>query len=65
MFKAIKSFFLSNYYKISEINKRYATPGIQMTRRVKIALLALRIYLLIIVGLIAYKFIVTLLEKGH
>jgi hypothetical protein len=64
MFKGIKSFFLSNYYKISEINKRYAKPGIKMTPTVRISLFALRIYLFVLVGLIAYKFIITLLHKG-
>jgi hypothetical protein len=43
--------------KIREINQRYSEPHIEMSRGVKIALMALRIYLLLLVGLIVYKFI--------
>jgi hypothetical protein len=43
--------------KIREINHRYSEPHIEMSRGVKIALMALRIYLLLLVGLIVYKFV--------
>jgi hypothetical protein len=46
--------------KIREINHRYSKPHIEMTPMVKISLMALRIYLFFIVGLIVYKFVVTL-----
>ena len=46
--------------KIREINHRYSKPNIEMTPLVKISLMALRVYLLLIVGLIIYKFVVTL-----
>ena len=46
--------------KIREINHRYSKPHIEMTPLVKISLMALRVYLLLIVGLIVYKFVVTL-----
>ena len=46
--------------KLREINHRYSKPHIEMTPMVKLSLMALRIYLLLIVGLIVYKFIVTL-----
>ncbi len=42
--------------KITEINKKYATPRIRMSRGVKIALLFLRIYLVLLVVLLGYKF---------
>jgi hypothetical protein len=42
--------------KIDEINRRYATPRIKMTPGVKIALLFLRLYLIFLVLLLAYKF---------
>jgi hypothetical protein len=42
--------------KIDEINRRYATPRIRMTPGVKIALLFLRLYLIFLVLLLAYKF---------
>ena len=46
--------------KLREINHRYSKPHIEMTPMVKLSLMALRIYLLLIVGLIVYKFVVTL-----
>lgn len=42
--------------KIHEINKKYETPRIRMSRGVKIALLFLRIYLVFLVLLLGYKF---------
>lgn len=42
--------------KIAEINQRYATPRIRMSRGVRIALLFLRLYLVFLVLLLAYKF---------
>lgn len=45
---------------IREINRKYATPGIEMSRAVRTALLALRIYLIVLVCLLVYKFITLL-----
>jgi len=42
--------------KIDEINRRYATPRIKMSPGVRIALLCLRLYLIFLVLLLAYKF---------
>jgi hypothetical protein len=42
--------------KFREINKKYETPRIRMSRGVKIALLFLRIYLILLVLLLGYKF---------
>ncbi len=46
--------------KIREINQRYSKPHIEMSRGVRISLLALRIYLLLLVVLIVYKFVLIL-----
>ncbi len=46
--------------KIREINHRYSKPHIEMSRGVKIALMALRVYLLLLVSLIVYKFVLIL-----
>ncbi len=43
--------------KIREINKRYAEPRIEMSGAVRFSLLTLRVYLLLLVGLLLYKFI--------
>jgi hypothetical protein len=42
--------------KINEINRKYAEPKIQMSGGVKFALLILRLYLIFLVLLLAYKF---------
>nr|WP_294506937.1 hypothetical protein [uncultured Rhodopila sp.] len=57
---ALRSLFAGNLEKIRDINRKYATPRITMSLPVRLALLALRVYLLVLVGLLAYKFIVTL-----
>ena len=41
---------------IRDINKKYAKPRIKMTRGVKTALLFLRLYLIFLVIVLAYKF---------
>lgn len=46
--------------KIREINEKYKHPRIHQSRAVKASLLMLRIYLLLLILLLAYKFIVTL-----
>jgi len=42
---------------ITEINRKYATPRIKMTRGVKIALLFLRLYLIFLVLVLGYAFV--------
>jgi hypothetical protein len=42
--------------KIHEINKKYEKPRITMSRGVRVALLFLRVYLILLVALLAYKF---------
>ena len=46
--------------KIGEINQRYREPRIRMSPWVKAALMFLRVYLLFLVCLMAYKFVVLL-----
>jgi hypothetical protein len=53
----IKSLLKNSYAKIREINKKYETPSIEMSRRVKFSLLILRLYLFTLIGLMVYKFI--------
>ena len=42
---------------VRDINQKYRQPRVQITPGVKFALLALRLYLFIMVGLLLYKFI--------
>ncbi len=48
------------FRKIHEINVRYQHPKIHQSRGVKLALLMLRVYLLLLVLLLVYKFVLTL-----
>ncbi len=42
--------------KIRSINQRYATPKIKLSGGAKLALLLLEVYLIVLVGLLAYRF---------
>jgi hypothetical protein len=48
---------------IREVNKKYHVPHVKMTRGVKFALLMLRIYLLLLVGILFLKFILVVSGK--
>ena len=56
----IRDFFSHNCAKVREINKKYAKPNIEMSGLVKGCLLFLRLYLILLVGLLLYKFITLL-----
>ncbi len=43
--------------KIKEINDRYREPRIEMSGAVRVSLMALRLYLFVLVGLMVYKFV--------
>ena len=43
--------------KIREINQKYSKPKIQMSRPVKLALLALRLYLIFLIIMLLYRFL--------
>ena len=50
--------FLGLFDGIREINDRYKTPRIKMTPLVRFSLVFLRIYLVVTIGILIYKFIV-------
>ena len=56
MLKSIRDFI----NKIKEINRRYATPRIKMTKWTKFALFMLRVYLVFLIAILLYKFITLL-----
>jgi hypothetical protein len=56
-------FFRNTRDAVRAINQKYATPHIPMTRLVKFSLGLLRAYLLFLVGLMVYKFVVTVLQR--
>ncbi|HVP94411.1 MAG TPA: hypothetical protein VMS89_04485 [Methanoregulaceae archaeon] len=49
-------FLEKHFSRFIEINKKYAEPQIKMTGMVRVALLGLRIYLIILVLVLAFKF---------
>jgi len=55
--KALGHVFRSPFYTIGEINRKYSKPRIHQSRMVRVSLLLLRIYLLLMVGILFYKFI--------
>jgi hypothetical protein len=56
----IASIYQSLITQIREINNRYSRPSIQMKPSVRIILLVLRFYLFALVGLLVYKFIISI-----
>ena len=46
-----------NLDKVRAINQRYARPRLTISPAVRVCLLVLRLYLLFLVGLLAYKFV--------
>jgi hypothetical protein len=59
----VKEFFESRFSVITEINRKYSKPRIRMTPMTRIALLLLRIYLLLLVALLFYKFATIVMAK--
>ena len=50
--------FITKWFeKIKEINDKYSKPRIKMTRSVKVALFMLRLYLIVLVLILVYKFL--------
>jgi hypothetical protein len=58
----MREYFKRRFSKIREINRKYATPRVKMTKGVSFALLMLRIYLILLVAILVIKFI-TMLKK--
>ena len=46
-----------NFDKVRAINRRYAHPRLTISPAVRVCLMVLRLYLLFLVGLLAYKFV--------
>ena len=55
--RALGHLLRSPFYTIGEINRKYSKPRIHPSRMVRISLLLLRIYLLLMVGILMYKFV--------
>jgi hypothetical protein len=55
--------FRDFFQAIRDINQKYKTPRIKTTRMVSLSLLMLRIYLIVMLVLLAYSFISTVLHS--
>lgn len=49
--------------RVREINQKFRTPHVKMTPGVKLALLLLRVYLLLLVGILFFKFFTLIAGK--
>lgn len=56
----ISNVFRTASVTVRRINRRYARPHMKMTRAVRFSLGLLRFYLMFLVGIMVYKFVVTL-----
>jgi len=59
---ALRARVASQVEQVRAINRRYAEPRLQVSRPVRWALLSLRLYLLMLVGLLVYKFITVVMQ---
>lgn len=55
--RPFKNFYGNARAQIVEINRKYKTPQIKTTPMVKFSLVLLRVYLLVLIGMLVYKFI--------
>jgi hypothetical protein len=53
----VRNWFKGRFSKIREINRKYGKPRVKMTKGVKVALFLLRLYLILLVGILVLKFI--------
>ncbi len=56
----IFNFFRNTSAAFKAINRKYSTPRIKMTPLARLSLGVLRFYLLFLVGILVYKFVMTL-----
>ena len=57
------AFFKNTREAVRVINRKYATPHMPMTRRVRFSLGLLRGYLLFLVAILVYKFVITVMHR--
>jgi hypothetical protein len=50
------------FAKFAEINSQYRKPRIEMSGAVRLSLLLLRVYLLLLVALMIYKFVLIVMQ---
>jgi hypothetical protein len=63
LMRQYRRFFEGRFRKIHDINQKYAKPRLVVNKSTAFSLLFLRFYLLFLVGLLVFKFIMTLKGK--
>ncbi len=53
----IMTFFRNTAQTVRAINQKYATPHLQTTRMVRVCLGMLRGYLILLIGILVFKFV--------
>lgn len=53
----VLSFFNNTIQTVRSINRKYQTPHLKTTRMVRICLGLLRAYLLLLIGILVFKFV--------
>jgi hypothetical protein len=56
----IGNLFKNTTQEVRRINNRYSVPHAKMTKSVRFSLVILRIYLIVLIGILCYKFITLL-----
>ena len=59
---ALQTMVRNNVEHVRAINRRYAHPRLAPSRAVRLALLSLRLYILLLIGLLGYKFVAVLMQ---
>jgi len=52
----LRRFFTNTFSAVSEINRKYAAPHIKTSMAVKFSLVCLRLYLILLIALLFFKF---------
>lgn len=58
----LRSLVSSNVARVRAVNARYAHPRLAVSPAARLSLLALRVYLLVLVGLLGYRFVTVLMQ---
>ena len=61
-FRVLRHAMSDNIARVRAINRRYAVPRLAISPAVRFSLLALRVYLLLLVALLGYKFVTLLMS---
>ncbi len=62
IYRPVVNFFKNTILQIEEINRKYSKPQLKSGRPVKFCLFVLAVYLFILVGIILYKFCITVIK---